>query len=521
MGRKHASFAISLTVSLVVVLSLFMGLQGRAAVTRVIDALVINEIDYDQPSTDTAEFIEIKNTSGSSVNLDSYHLDLGARKVLLPLVVRDHDSSQADLIFHNGTVLTMEGESWDAEAIAIRGDKILLVGNESDVLALQGPGTQVVDLMGRILMPGFVDAHTHIFNDAWYWGLDLAGAQQLALENGITTLADMYVPPDFLDEMQTFAADGELIIRTSLYLVYDTACGDVVGDWYLAHPPTHGFGEKLRIGGVKIFSDGGVCGKPAISFDYPEKYDGSQGDLWLSQEELQEVIAQAHSAGYQVVIHAVGDRANETVQNAYESVLGSQPNTSRHRIEHNTIVRPDLLTRYSDTGLVAALFGHSPTCSYLTGEGWPEILGPGRLSWLRPYRAILDMNPGQRFTWHGDDPWVGPVSPILELYGFVTRKEIGADGTTICEPPDWLAANALTVEEALPMMTIEAAYAIFREQEVGSLKPGKFADVVILSDNPLTVEPDAIKDIELVMTMVGGGVEYCAEGQEVLCPGYH
>ena len=69
------------------------------------------------------------------------------------------------------------------------------------------------------------------------------------------------------------------------------------------------------------------------------------------------------------------------------------------------------------------------------------------------------------------------------------------------------------------MMTIEAAYAIFREEEVGSLKPGKLADLIILSDNPLTVDPDAIKDIELLMTMVGGHVEYCAVGQEALCPG--
>jgi predicted amidohydrolase YtcJ len=439
--------------------------------------------------------------------------------VFLPLVMHSYPSPP-DIVCVNGVVLTMEEGLPQAEAIAVTGDRIVAVGSDAEILALQGPQTLVVDLGGRTLMPGFVDAHTHVFNDASYWELDLAGAQQLALENGITTLADMYVPPDFLEEMQNFAAGGNLIIRTSLYLIYNTPCGDVLGPWYLDHPATHGFGERLRIGGVKVFSDGGVCGMPAISFDYPEEYGGGQGDLWLSQLELTAVIAQAHAAGRQVVIHASGDRANETVQNAYESVLGAQPNTLRHRIEHNTLVRPDLLPRYSDTGVVAAFFGYTPTCVYLTGEGWPEILGPGRLSWLRPYRAILDANPGLHVTWHGDDPWVGPVSPILELYGLVTRKEVDADGTTICEPPEWLAATALTVEEALPMMTIEAAYAIFREQEVGSLKPGKFADVIILSANPLTVDPDAIKDIELWMTMVGGHVEYCAPGQEALCPGW-
>jgi predicted amidohydrolase YtcJ len=121
-------------------------------------------------------------------------------------------------------------------------------------------------------------------------------------------------------------------------------------------------------------------------------------------------------------------------------------------------------------------------------------------------------------TWHGDDPWIGPVSPILELHNMITRTEIDADGVSLCQPPDWLAATALTVEEALPLMTREAAYAIFREEEIGSLKPGKLADLIILSNNPLAVDPDAIKDITLSMTMVGGQVVYCAPGQETLCP---
>jgi predicted amidohydrolase YtcJ len=437
--------------------------------------------------------------------------------VYLPLVMRNHDPSRAELIFYNGSVLTLEGSAWEAQAIAIRGDKILAVGGE-EVLALQGPGTQLVDLGGRTLMPGFVDAHTHLFNDAGYMGLDLEGAQQLALENGITTLADMYAPPDFLEAMQTFAAEGKLVVRTSLYLIYNSACGDVLGDWYTAYPPTRGFGEKLRIGGVKIFSDGGVCGKPALSFDYPPAYGGGQGDLWLTQEALSQAIAQAQGAGYQVVVHALGDRAVETTQNAFDLALDGQPNTLRHRIEHSSVVRPELLARYGQIGLVPAIFGYAPTCQWAAGEGWPEIVGPGRLSWLRPYRALLDANPGLHVTWHGDDPWVGPVSPILELHSMVTRTEIDTDGVTVCQPPGWLAATALTVEEALPMMTSEAAYAIFREEEVGSLKPGKLADVIVLSANPLAVDPDAIKDITLSMTMVGGQVAYCAPGQETVCP---
>jgi predicted amidohydrolase YtcJ len=258
-----------------------------------------------------------------------------------------------------------------------------------------------------------------------------------------------------------------------------------------------------RIGGVKIFSDGATCGKPAISVEYPPERGGGYGDLWLSETELSRVIAEAHNAGYQVAIHAWGDRAAATVLGAYASVLNGQPNTLRHRIEHNTLVQPQSRPHYGQIGLIPSFMGFSPTCRILRGEGWPAIYGPERESWIYNYRAILDENPGLHATWHGDDPFLGPVSPIVELYDLVTRKEIADDGA-ICEPPDWLAATAPTVEEALPLMTIDGAYALFREEDMGSLKPGKLDDLIILSDDPLAVDPDDLKDTEVLMTMIGG-----------------
>jgi hypothetical protein len=104
------------------------------------------------------------------------------------------------------------------------------------------------------------------------------------------------------------------------------------------------------------------------------------------------------------------------------------------------------------------------------------------------------------------------------LYGMVTRREVSEDGETICEPPDWAVDDRLGVEEALQFMTIGSAYSLFREEEVGSLRAGKLADLIILSDNPLEVDHDSILDIQVLMTMVGGKVEHCAHGHEVLCP---
>lgn len=412
------------------------------------------------------------------------------------------------LIFHNGTVLTMDRHQPEAEALAVAGEVILAVGANDDILALEGPDTQVVDLEGHTLMPGFVDAHTHVLNDAAYWDVDLEGAQQMALQNGITTLADMFVTPEFLAEMQEMERSGRLRVRTSLYLNYNTNCGDVLGNWYKQHPPTHEPGELLRIGGVKLFTDGGSCGAPAFSYDHP--FFG-YGDLWFTQDELNTIVADAHTSGYQVAIHALGDRAVEQTLNAIEFALDGQPNTPRHRIEHNATVRPDMLPRYSEIGVVALIFGPYP-CGVVNRSA------PEYQAWEWPWRDLLDTNPDVHFAWHSDTPWVGPVAPLLHLYSMVTPYEVATDGVTICDTPAWLTRKTLTVEEALPMMTIEGAYTLFRDEEVGSLEPGKFADTIILSGDPTTVDPNSLKDLEVWMTMVGGLVEWCAPGYEALCP---
>ena len=89
---------------------------------------------------------------------------------------------------------------------------------------------------------------------------------------------------------------------------------------------------------------------------------------------------------------------------------------------------------------------------------------------------------------------------------------------TECSDPPWLSGMEFSVDEVLPMMTIEGAYALFRDKEVGSLEPGKYADLIILSGNPTTANPLTLKDMEVWMTMVGGKVEWCSQGQDTYCP---
>jgi predicted amidohydrolase YtcJ len=154
----------------------------------------------------------------------------------------------------------------------------------------------------------------------------------------------------------------------------------LTGDWYRQYPPTRKAGEMLRIGGLKLMADGGVCGNSALSYNRPDV--GGYGDLWFTQDEMNAMVASLDAAGYQLAIHALGDRAIEQVLNAFEFALDGRPNTLRHRIEHNATLRPDLIPRYSQIGVVATIFGSFWAC---VAEAAPPPPGY-QTAWEWPYR---------------------------------------------------------------------------------------------------------------------------------------
>jgi predicted amidohydrolase YtcJ len=476
--------------------------------------------------------------SCNSDDVDSEHIDIdtdqqNAQNVNADGDVRDKTTEETstmtpladpvpDIIFFNGNVVTMDPDFPQAEALAVRGEDILAVGSNDEIQALSGPETKMINLGNRALLPGFVDPHNHILT---YDKSTLEDQQQLALEGGTTTIGDAAVSPDKLDRLMEELEYTELRVRTSLYLMYNAKCSPFDGSWLLDYPPVLDPNEMLRFPGIKIFGDKGYysnCGFGAMSIELPTelvaKFGGDPyGDLLLSVEELTEVISKHQDLGYQVIIHATGDRTVEAVLDAIEAALDGQPNTYRHRIEHNDFIRPELLTRYGEIGVVPLMRGRSwyPVCWLNTDNGihfYGEIVHP----WFYVHRSLIDANPGLPIAWHSDG--MTQKYPIRDLYFLVTRKEINEDGVTVCEPPDWFAEQAITVEEALKLMTINAAYALFMEEKIGSLETDKFADLIILSDNPLTIDPDSLKDLEVLMTMVGGNVEYCKSGYEYLCP---
>ena len=251
------------------------------------------------------------------------------------------------------------------------------------------------------------------------------------------------------------------------------------------------------------FADGaGISprGCPAMTMPYPSAatdpifYDrcfSERGDLYLNQTELNQAVADLQERGFRVAFHTMGDRGIDAVLNAIENAQeGASNDLYRHQIQHNSFLRPDQVGRYAQLGILASVRGAWNACDqqeYV--EGQPDYYTQWVTRFSLPERGIHAYAEGD-FGW-GADPYdrtsCRPIDPLMMLWGLVTRRQLQGDSTA-CQPEPWVAEHQITVEQALRMLTIEPAYAVSQENVLGSLKPGKYADLVILSGNPLEVD---------------------------------
>lgn len=312
---------------------------------------------------------------------------------------------------------------------------------------------------------------------------------------GLTTVHDAGAESDKIRTYQALLAKGELLHRAYVLAIGLERNGlDAYQKLRDAGVYT-GFGnEHVRIGAVKFAVDGSASERTMrMSKPFPGKPD-DHGILVSDQKQTNEAVEDAHRHGWQVGIHANGDVAIDIVLNAYERVLKLWPHPDRrHRIEHCTLVNPDLIRRIKATGSIPTPFW---TYVYYHGEKWSHY-GEDNVRWMFAHKSFLDAGiavPG------ASDYQPGPFEPMMALQSMVTRKDYTGKV--------WGANQKVSVDEALRIATINGAHASYEENVKGSIAVGKYADFVILEKDPHAVDPDTLKDIKIVRTVVAGKTVY-------------
>lgn len=519
----------------------------------------------------------------------------------------------ADLVLTNANVLTMNPSEPHAEAIAIRDEKIVSVGTNNQVQPWIGKQTNVLNLEGKTVVPGFIDTHVHmrgfgrfltwmnlrgvdslvqmqqlllkqvkkteagrwIFGRGWdqerfaekryptRWDLDevapsnpviltrvcghicvvnskalklagitrdtvaLSGGQidknpetseptgilrenatdlawdivpepseeelaemcalacQKAVKVGLTSVHWFSHSPNELRILQGLREIGELPLR--VYLVIPVEFLDSLIDAGLVT----GFGDHMvKVGSVKILVDGSLGARTAALKQPYSDEPSTKGMMLYSQRSLNKLVLKAHRAGFQLAIHAIGDRAVDIALKALEKALETSPREDhRHHLEHASVLNEDLVQRMERSGVIASVQPH-----FVVSDFWVEKrLGKVRARWTYPFKTLIKKGV---FVVGGSDCPVESISPLLGIYAAVNRE---------MSPQE-----RITVEEALCIYTINAAHSSFEERIKGSIKAGKLADLVVLSDDLQKIEPSKIKDIKVEMTIVGGKAVYAS-----------
>jgi len=251
-----------------------------------------------------------------------------------------------------------------------------------------------------------------------------------------------------------------------------------------------GFGDEwIRVGGVKRTADGSASER-TMRMSTPYVGTSDYGILTMTQKEIDDIVEEAHRSNWQIGIHANGDVTIDMVLKAYENVLQKWPHPDRrHRIEHCTLINPDLLRRIKATGTIPAPFW---TYVYYHGEKWSQY-GDEKARSMFAHRSFLDAGIN---VVGASDYGPGPFEPLMAIQSMVTRTDYRGRV--------WGANQKVTVDEALRIATTNGSRASYEENLKGTITAGKLADFVVLAKDPHDVPPDAIKDIKIARTVAGG-----------------
>ncbi|MDG2046824.1 MAG: amidohydrolase [Halioglobus sp.] len=548
--------------------------------------------------------------------------------VLMKIALRT-PPAPAHQAFINGNVFTMDDDNAVVEALSTRGELIEAVGSTDAIMALVDDDTEVIDLQGRTVLPGFIDAHGHfpgsglrvvaadlnsppIGNNKtmaevmtalrgqaektapgdWVSGfgyddtllveqrhptraeldevsmehpvvaMHISGhmlvANSMALEQvGITAatpnpeggvigrLPNSQEPNGLLEETARMAVMRQMqdISLVDTYRLMKAAANEYLAagvttaqsggvssglatglSWFSKlgvvpqrlvvfpfaeefsetllngeYAPADFSGDKLLMGPIKIVADGSIQGFTGyLSDPYYTPYQGDdnyRGYPSVTRERLFEQVQALHKAGYQIAIHGNGDQSIEDILDAFEAAQTVYPvDDPRMILIHSQMAREDQIARMRELGVTPSFF---TAHTWYWGDRHRDIfMGPERAAVMSPSRWALDY--GVRFSSHLDTP-VTPMLPLQAVWSQVHR--ITYDGDVL--GPE----QRIGVMDALRAVTIDAAWQIFQEDNRGSLEPGKYADIIVLSGSPLD-DAMAMRDLVVERTLIGGATVY-------------
>jgi hypothetical protein len=315
-----------------------------------------------------------------------------------------------------------------------------------------------------------------------------------ALEVGLTTIHDIWVSPEDMRGYQAAHEAGDLKVRIQMV----PGVRNVEDAEKLAAQGLHtGFGDDhLKLGAVKLFTDGGMGARTVAIYDPPVAGEpDNYGLLMWDSDDLQKAHRTLAEAGWQIVTHAIGDRAIDQALDSYQAVMKELDLTEpRFRIAHCGVSTPAIQKRLRELKVIV---DGNPSFVYWIGS-WFLKYGPERVRWSYPGKSYFDKG---IVAGAGSDVGVTPISPWWGIWAGVVRREMNSG--EILAPKE-----RLTVPQVLQLYTKNGAYIGFEENEKGSLEPGKLADFIVVDRDVLSIPEDELKDVQVLMTFVGGKLVY-------------
>jgi predicted amidohydrolase YtcJ len=311
-----------------------------------------------------------------------------------------------------------------------------------------------------------------------------------AIRLGVTSIHDPQVDLEDLEAYQQIRNEGSLKVRVyiALYHHKETAEADLIR---FGEARTRFSDEWIKVGATKLYIDGVPETHTAAMLEPYSDCPSSTGETVYTPEEIKKITAKLDKMGFQIFAHSCGDRGVRIILNAYENAMRKNGRrNSRHRIEHVEVISPEDISRFKQLGVIADMMPRHAAPPF---GAWGTVLGPERLKTACPWNSLDKA--GAILAFSSDWP-VAEMNPLLGIHTALTRS--GDAG------PE----QAISLEKAIEGYTINAAYASFEEDLKGSIEVGKLADIIILSHNLFEIPADKVKDVEVLLTVVGGKEVY-------------